>query len=224
MAEGSTLALIPARAGSRGLPGKNLRPFGGKPLIAWTIEAVLQAQGADRVVVSTDGEEIAQAAREAGAEVPWLRPAHLATDEATTLDVAFHALDELGEFDWLLLLQPTSPLRKAGDIQESGRLRSGADGVVSVCAGKALPLLRYEDENGFLTPVTDAAATRRQDMPTPWLLNGAIYWVRTEALRRERSFLPVRTRPYVMPLSRSVDIDDADDWAMAEALTRLKSE
>lgn len=223
MAEGSTLALIPARAGSRGLPGKNLRDLGGKPLIAWTIEAALRAGVADRVVVSTDGEKIAQIAREFGADVPWLRPAHLATDEATTLDVVLHALADLGEYDWLLLLQPTSPLRTSGDIQAAGEKREGADAVVSVCPGKALPLLRYENQDGFLTPLTDMEATRRQDMPTPWLLNGAIYWVQTEALRRERSFLPARTRPYVMPISRSVDIDDEDDWTVAEAIARLKS-
>lgn len=216
---GTVLALIPARAGSKGLPGKNVRPFLGRPLIAWSIEAVRDSGLATAVWVSTDGEEIASVARGAGAEVPWLRPAELATDTASSLDVALHALDAFGPVDWLLLLQPTSPLRTAEDIRAAARLVDDeTDAVVSVCPSHPLTYFRRETYEGYLAPLTADTAARRQDTQTPWLLNGAMYLVRTEVLRATRQFLPPRTRPYVMPTLRSVDIDTEEDWEMATLL------
>ena len=216
---GTVLALIPARAGSKGLPGKNVRPFRGRPLIAWSIEAALESGLATVVWVSTDGEEIASVARGAGAEVPWLRPAELATDTASSLDVALHALDAYGPVDWLLLLQPTSPLRTAEDIRAAARLvDEETDAVVSVCPAHPLTYFRRETNEGYLAPLTEDAAARRQDTQAPWLLNGAMYLVRTEVLRATRQFLPPRTRPYVMPALRSVDIDTEEDWEMATLL------
>lgn len=211
------LAVIPARGGSRGLPRKNVLQFCGRPLIAWTIAAALESGVAGRVIVSTDDEEIAAVAREAGAEVPFLRPAELATDEATTLDVALHLLDTLAlQPAWLLLLQPTSPLRTASDICAAAALAGESDAVVSLAS--ASQWLHRVDRDGFLEPLVDVPMTRRQDAPPAYALNGAIYLVRTEALRRERTFCPRRTRAYIMPPERSVDIDTALDWTWAQML------
>ena len=137
--EAAVLALIPARAGSKGLPRKNLLEVGGLPLIAWSILAAKGSRFVDRVVVSTDGTEIADVARGLGADVPFMRPADLATDDASTQDVVLHCLDELEKegsgYDLLVLLQPTSPLRKAEDVDSALELLAarGADAVVGVC-------------------------------------------------------------------------------------------
>lgn len=214
------LALIPARGGSKGLPRKNVLPLAGKPLIAWSIEAALAAPTVRRVLVSTDDPEIAEVARQAGAEVPWLRPVELATDTATSLDVALHALDrDDPNRGWLLLLQPTSPLRTANDIEAAAALREpGVDAVIGVCRALTHPALALrEDAEGFVAPYIEGAySTRRQDLPAAWAINGAIYLVRAGALREERTFKPARTRPYQMPPERSIDIDTAWDFAVAE--------
>ncbi|MBX3096492.1 MAG: acylneuraminate cytidylyltransferase family protein [Fimbriimonadaceae bacterium] len=215
---GRITALVPARSGSKGVPGKNIRLLHEKPLIAWTIEAAFQSGVATEVFVSTDSAEIAAVATASGAEVPFLRPAELATDEATTLDVVLHLLDRVGDPDWLLLLQPTSPLRSGHDIAAARNLAKNCDAVVSVAPGKSPALMRHVNADGFLSGLVDSTATRRQDMPESLLLNGAIYLVRVTTLRSERTFLPLRTRPYLMPPSRSVDIDTPDDWRIAEAL------
>lgn len=214
------LALIPARGGSKGLPRKNVLPLAGKPLIAWSIEAALAAPSVRRVLVSTDDPEIAEAARVAGAEVPWLRPAELATDTATSLDVALHALDQADPAsEWLLLLQPTSPLRTAGDIEAAAALRGpGVDAVIGVCEAQTHPALALrEDAEGFVAPyIEGVTATRRQDLPKAYAINGAVYLVRVSTLRDERTFKPAHTRPYRMPAERSIDIDTAWDFVVAE--------
>lgn len=214
------LALIPARGGSKGLPRKNVLPLAGKPVIAWSIEAALAAPSVSRVLVSTDDVEIAETARRAGGDVPWLRPANLASDTATSLDVALHALDHAGsDHEWLLLLQPTSPLRTTADIEAASAMREpGVDGVIGVCEAMTHPLLSLrEDADGFVAPFVEGTTpTRRQDLPGAYAINGAIYLVRVAALRAERTFKPTRTRPYRMPAERSIDIDTAWDLAVAE--------
>lgn len=218
------LALIPARSGSKGLPGKNVREFHGRPLLHWTIAAVRESGVAERVIVSTDDAAMAEIARAGGAEIPFLRSPELARDETPMLDVALDVLAKLEAegftADALLLLQPTSPLRSTKDVQAAAALLGDADAVVSVAPVKQHPhwLQRIDDE-GRLQPYQPTVETaRRQDLPPVFMLNGAIYFVRTEALRRERTFRPGNTRAYVMPPERSVDIDTEMDWRLAELL------
>lgn len=227
----TALALITARGGSKGLPGKNLAPLAGKPLIAWTIDAARAASSLSRIVVSTDDPAIADACRSRGVEVPFLRPAELSTDTASHLSVVEHALQwlESGEKvrpDVVVLLQPTSPLRTAADIDACVALasRTAAPAVVSVCEAVDHPfLVKKLDEGGrlvdYVTP--GLAYARRQDFPAAYVLNGAVYVNRRDSLLRDRSFVPPGALPYVMPRERSIDIDTAADLAAAEAaLTR----
>jgi CMP-N,N'-diacetyllegionaminic acid synthase len=204
------LALIPARGGSKGIPGKNIRVVGGKPLLAYTAEAALAARCVDRVVVSTDDEAIADAARAAGCDVPFMRPAELASDTAGSVDVALHALSQLPGYDVLVLLQPTSPLRTADDVDAAcALLANGAASCVSVCAVEEHPWWMYRIDGGRLLPLMPDAkrATRRQDLPAVYSLNGAIYAIDAKRLSEQRGFVGEDTAAYVMPAERSLDID-----------------
>ena len=221
--EKSVLALIPARGGSKGVPRKNVRDAGGRPLIAWTIEAARNSAYVDRVVVSSDNQEIIEVARQWGAEVPFTRPAELARDETPSLDVALHALDALGAFDYLVLLQPTSPLRTAAHIDACIRLcqESGASSAVSVTPAEQSPYWMYfVDAAGRMDRVLapPAGATRRQDLPRAYALNGAVYVVRTEALRAGRRFVFDDSTAFEMPAEASFDIDTELDLTIVKAL------
>lgn len=222
------VGIVTARGGSKGIPGKNVRAFAGKPLIAWALEAALKSVSVSRVIVSTDSEEIAQVSRDFGAEVPFLRPADLATDEAGSFEVVEHTLRWLeasggglpAEF---MLLQPTSPLRTTEDIDTAAKLfsESGADAVVSVTASNPHPYLsKRTDANGRLIPLFDLLPTaiRRQDLPDAVSVNGAIYILRTAAFLRGRSFVPPDSVPFQMPGERSIDIDEPWQFEVAEAL------
>lgn len=228
---GDVLAIIPARGGSKGLPGKNVTPLRGKPLIAWTIEAARQARRISRVVVSTDSPQIADAARAFGAEVPFLRPDELARDDTPAVDAALHALDwllthERYEPDWVALLQPTSPLRVAEDIDACAALAAERDAaaVVSVTPAHPHPYwARRIDGDGQLSPLLEVAVpATRQSLPDAFSLNGAVYLVRTSSLRERRTFHPPRTWAYVMPRERSIDVDSAMDLRIADALWDLR--
>jgi CMP-N-acetylneuraminic acid synthetase len=218
----SILTLIPARGGSKGIPRKNIRVFEGKPLIAWTIAAAKESRYPMRIVCSTDDSEIASVAAEFGAETPWLRPDDLATDEASTYDVALHAIEAIGrEFTHLLLLQPTSPLRVGEDIDGAIEMAlvASADAVVSVTDSPAHPYLTYRIglDNGvepFCRPA--GVSLRRQDLPPAYVLNGALYFNRIESLREHGTFFPSNTLAYRMPNERSIDIDGWEDWHQAE--------
>ncbi len=220
----SVLGLIPARGGSKGLPGKNIRPLGGRPLIDWTIEAALQSEEVSRVIVSTDDAAIAEAARAAGAEVPGLRPRDLADDETPAMAVVRHALGAWASRDEteLVLLQPTSPLRTCEDIDGCvrERRRRGAGVCVSVSPVDKPPWWLFQlAREGRLSPfLSRPEARRRQDLPAAYALNGAVYAAAIEALHGADSFLRPDTVGYVMAKERSVDIDDAVDFALAEAL------
>lgn len=224
--ERPVVAIIPARGGSKGLPGKNLMRVGGASLIG---RAVLAARGSteiDRIIVTTDDAAIAAEAKECGAEVPFLRPAELATDESTTADVVEHVLATLGiGRGYLVLLQPTSPLRTAGDV--SGCLdlcrRDGAPGAVSVTEVDASPYWMFHlGDGGRLMPVVAAAhrPTRRQDAKAAFALNGAVYVTDIEVFRQTRSFVPDGTVGYVMSAERAVDIDTAADLEEARRIVR----
>lgn len=217
------LAIIPARGGSKGLPRKNVLPLGGLPLIAWTVRAALSAPCVARTVVSTDDEEIANAARQAGAEVPFRRPAELASDTATSADVVAHVLESLGWLGPAVLLQPTSPFRTAGDIEAAHTLwrQSGAPGCVSVCAVAESPWLMFGmDGSGALQRLLPEppGGLRRQDLPRAFILNGALYFLDSARFLQDRQFQHPETVGYAMPACRSVDIDTAADMAEAERL------
>jgi CMP-N,N'-diacetyllegionaminic acid synthase len=216
----SVVGLIPARGASKGIPRKNLAPLGGKPLIAWTIEAALESQQLARAVVSTDDPEVAEAARAYGAEV-LDRPTELAADETPMRDVVAHALRELVPETALVLLQPTSPLRTSRHVDEAVErlLASGADGVVSVVEvphqyGTA-SLMRFDGER--LLRLDETPYASRADKPVLYARNGPAIL----ALRADRIGVDLYAgdlRPYVMDAADSVDVDEPFDLELAEFL------
>lgn len=221
-------ALVTARGGSKGLSGKNVRLLAGRPLIAWSIKAALECPVVERVVVSTDDPVIAEAAKSAGAEVPFLRPEQLARDDTPHLAVVDHAMEWLDRHDAycperVLLMQPTSPFRTAVDITNAAALAAstGAPAVVGVCEAHPHPLKTYTlAPDGTLLPFVEHGIgyLRRQALPTAYADNGAIYLNSVESLRRDRTFIPAGAVPYPMPPERSVDIDSAFDFRFAEFL------
>lgn len=225
------LALVPARSGSKGLPGKNIRPLGGKPLLAWPIEAALASHFVDRVVVSTDSEHYASLARAAGADVPFLRPADLASDDTPSIDFILHAVDTLaaaGEYyDYLLLLEPTSPLTEASDIDRAlaalAAHEAMADAIVGVSALVSThPAFAVRVEgDGLIAPYASPSfgqLPRRQDTEPLYSLDGSLYASTVAALRRERSFCHARTLPYITPRHKSFEVDDLLDFICIEAI------
>jgi len=229
-----TLAIIPARGGSKGLPGKNIRPLVGVPLIGHTICAALEADSVSRVMVTTDDEGIAAVARELGAEVPFLRPHELSGDKASGVEVCLHALAHAEDVldyhpDLVILLQPTSPMRNASDIDAavSLLLESDADSVVSLKPVTEYPQwMKKMDGEQRISPLFDdlEIPSARQDLEKSYLLNGAIYLSVAAVLKKHGSFYGGDTRGYVMPEERSIDIDTLNDFLIAEALiTRTQS-
>jgi CMP-N-acetylneuraminic acid synthetase len=193
------LALIPARGGSKGVPRKNLAPIGGKPLIKWSLEAARAAPSINRLIVSTDAPEIAAVASSAGIEVPFLRPSEFASDTSLAVDVICHALDWLRKNegyqpDFVLWLQPTSPLRTTDDIEGSVTLlrEKSADSVVSVCPAEHHPAwMKRVNDDGLLLPWRDEETfpQRRQQLSPLYRLNGAIYLTRREILLKKKNIL-----------------------------------
>jgi len=223
------IALIPARGASKGLARKNIKPLLGRPLIAWTIEQAKSARYIDRVIVSTDDEEIAEISKKHNAEVPFMRPNELARDNAKAVDVVLHALDCINNidtpYDILALLQPTSPLRLSEDIDKAVELLffKRAQAIVSVCEVEHHPYWtnKLRDDGSmkhFLNPkIKDK---NRQELPEFYRLNGAIFLAYCKYIKEERSFLSDKTFAYVMPQARSVDIDSDIDFKIAEVLKR----
>lgn len=230
------LVIIPARGGSKRLPGKNIKNFCGKPLIAWTIEIAKKCKFVDRVIVSTDDESIAKIARKYGAEVPFIRPASLASDTASSMDVIVHAVKKMQDNesyfpDAICLLQPTSPLRTSTDIGDAFKLfiKNKANACVSVVSTKISPYFANTiDKNGvyhnYFVPGGRKYVSRIKKQNT-YFLNGSIYIIKTDVFLKERIFEPKNTVAYVMDEYSSVDIDTIDDFDMAVFLMkrRLKS-
>lgn len=222
---GRLLAIVPARGGSKRLPRKNLLTLGGKPLIAWSLEAAIESGCFVDVMVSTDNSEIAESARAHGALVPWLRPAELASDTARSIDVVLHALDwyerEFGTVNGLMLLQPTSPFRSAATIKKAAAsfLDLGADApVVSVSPAKNHPAWTFSLEGSQMQPFCgwEGLKLRSQDLPPAYTLNGAIYVSTPTRLRDTHSFYAQDMHALVMSdLAESLDIDTAEDWERA---------
>jgi len=232
LSENTLLAIVPARAGSKGLPGKNKRIFCGKPLLQWSVENAIASSSVTKVIVSTDSEEIAEIACACGAEVPFLRPENLASDTSTSVDVILHAVDFLedeGErFSYVVLLEPTSPLRKAEDIDDAFQLLcnySEAESIVSVSRteGHHPAFLMKKTASGFLQPFCSSLQPiRRQDISPVFFLDGTLYISRTQALRNKKSFYHELTLGYEVPKYQSFEIDDEDDFIICEALYRYR--
>jgi CMP-N,N'-diacetyllegionaminic acid synthase len=221
------LALVPARGGSKRLPRKNVLPLDGRPLIQWSIAAALDSGVCADVLVSTDDEEIATTSRAAGAMVPWLRPAELATDTAGSAGVITHALawyeQEHGAVDAVLLLQPTSPFRSAESIRAAVRTYAAQPGptrhpVVSMSPAVSHPAWTFSWQEGEMRPSLgwEPLTLRSQDLAPAYALNGAIYVIPAEDARAGRPLMRPGVLPFVMTDAReSLDIDTHDDWALA---------
>lgn len=212
---GRVLGLVPARAGSQGLPGKNVRPLAGRPMVAWTLEACRESRVLDQVVVSTDDEAVAAVATELGFPPPFRRPDSLSGPRASVIDAVAHALETIGgTWDYVVLLQPTSPLRLGADIDAAVELchASGASAVIGVS-----PVLKPQTFYGRV----DVSGLYRPDAPRPdepVIINGAVYVGRPDSLLERRSFLGPDTLAHVMPPERGWDVDTAFDFAVCEAL------
>ena len=225
-----TLAVVPARGGSKGVPGKNVRPLGGRPLVVHTIASALACPLLTDVVVSTDDEAIRELAIAHGAEAPFLRPTELATDTALAIPTVQHAVGEMEAlraepYDYVVMLQPTAPLRSAADITESlgALMASDADGVISVVpVGNWHPMKMKRFVDGLLVdyerpPVENPP---RQLLPPVYIVNGAIYACRRDVLMLRGTFRGERCLGYVMPVERSVNIDTEADFHVAEYYLR----
>lgn len=223
------LALITARGGSKRLPGKNIRLLGGKPLIVWSVDIAKDIPEICDILVSTDDLAIATVCAEAGALVPWLRPAELATDTANSVDVALHALDwyekEKGAVEGLLLLQPTSPFRTKETVRKAIHLFGGNCNhpVLSVSPTNAHPMWALKMEGAYLVPFIQehGLGTRSQDLPPAYVVNGSLYLISPAELRARRSFVGVKTIPLLTSSPKeALDIDTEWDFDMAEAVSR----
>jgi CMP-N-acetylneuraminic acid synthetase len=232
MINGKTaIAIIPARAGSKGLPRKNILPLCGKPLIAWSIEAALRSRLVDLVMVSTDSAEIADISRSHGVSVPFLRPSELATDTASTYDVIRHALEycrtvQGREFDYVVLLEPTSPLREADDVDrmlEALDLRADEfDAIVSVGEVTLHPSIMKRIVGGRMEAFSPdlVPSARRQDGTPAYFPFGVAYVAKTPALLAENTFYTRRCMPFPIKRYQNFEIDDIYDLLCVESVMR----
>lgn len=223
------LVIIPARGGSKGIPGKNIRPFCGRPLIAYAIEGGRAIAPDSHILLSTDSDLIASTAeRECGLTVAYRRPAELATDTAGSREVMLHAMDHADaqglSYDCVVLLQPTSPLRTTDDVRRALEAWTPeCDMAVTVCEAPCNPYYDcFETTPGGYLHVAkgDGLITRRQDAPRAWQMNGAVYAITPGSLRRAPLGAFERRIPVEMPRERSVDLDSELDWVIAETLMR----
>jgi CMP-N,N'-diacetyllegionaminic acid synthase len=219
----SVVALVPARGGSKGVKRKNVREVAGRPLIAWTLDAANASRYIDRTVLSSEDEEIMRVARDLGCEVPFRRPEELSQDDTPGIEPVLHAIKVLTGYDLIVLLQPTSPLRIAADIDAclERLVAVGAPACVSVREALDHPYWCYTvDAGGRLRPLVSRAEgefVRRQQLPQALTVNGAVYVARTNWLANSRNFLTNETVCVEMPLSRSLDVDTEADLVTAES-------
>jgi len=214
------LAIIPARGGSKRLPRKNILDAAGRPLIAWTISAAYTSKAVNSVVLSTEDDEIIEAARAWGCETVYRRPDNLAHDKSSSLDVVLHVLERFPGFEYVALLQPTSPLRNGLDIDNAFSLLKSAKATtcVSICEAKESPYWMYflNKHNSIAKILPDLPGDqRRQALPNVYTLNGAIYLAKIDWLLKAKTFIDESTIGYVMPQERSIDIDTAEDFQVA---------
>jgi len=225
-------ALITARSGSKGVPGKNIKTLAKKPLIAWTIQSAHESSVFDRIIISTDDEEIAKISRFYEAEVPFKRPRKLAMDDSPHIDVVAHAIEWLHNKnnyypEYVMLLQPTSPLRTDEDIKNAVEIakKHKAASVISVSPTPVHPYLMKEiNEKGILSSFVEIpnGYLRRQLYPKIYYVNGAIYLIKTEVLLQQKTFFPDNTYPCLMSVENSLDIDTTWDFYLGNLILQDK--
>ena len=226
------LAIIPARGGSKGLPGKNIKELCGKPLIACAIEHAQKSKYVDEIFISTDSQEIADVAEHFGAPCPELRPAELARDTAPSSEFIVYTLEKMKKegksFDYFILLEPTSPLRDVEDVDKSIEML-----VDNPVAESVMGVVRAEDSNpafmvkigegGLMIPFMGKAETlRRQDIPDAYYFEGTVYLSKCDAYMEKKAFYHDKTLPYVVPKWKSFEIDDIIDFTIIEAIMKMK--
>ena len=227
------LAIVPARGGSKRLPGKNIMDLAGKPLIAWTIEAALNSQYIDRVIVSTDDEEIASIGKRCGADVPFLRPQNLAVDDASSIDTVINVLEEIESIDkyyeYVVLLQPTSPLRTSKHIDNAVELmqRSESYSIISMCEAEHPPQWSgtLSDDHNLCEFLDYSIINRRsQELDKYYRVNGAIYLCDSDKIMQEKTFFTSgKCKAFIMEQEMSVDIDTKMDFDIAGFLIRQQN-
>ncbi len=220
----SILAIIPARGGSKGIPRKNIRMLAGKPLIAWTIEEAKKSKYIDRFILSSEDEEIIKVAKEWGCDVPFIRPEELAMDDTPGIEPVLHAINALKEqYDYVVLIQPTSPLRKFEDIDGCIEkcIELNVPACVSVVEAENHPYWMYRlDKLGRMKSILEKndKIARRQELPVFYVLNGAVYVANINWLKKEKSFITSQTMAFIMPKDRSLDIDSTFEMDICEYL------
>lgn len=229
------LAIIPARGGSKGLPGKNIKPLCGKPLIGWTIKQAKDCKYIDEIFVTTDSEKIANTAKEFGVDVPFLRPVELANDTSSSMDVVEHVLSHFENknifFDYILLLEPTSPLRKKNDLDSAIQLaieNDAADGVISLgeVHMEHPMIVKKINEQGKITPYIDNVKkiSHRQQADKAYFPYGVIYMIKTEVFKKERAFYTNNVLPYYIERWQNYEVDDIYDFITIEAILTKRQE
>lgn len=228
------LAIIPARSGSKGLPNKNIKDLCGKPLIAWSIEVAKKSKYLDEIMLNTNSEKIANIARKFGVNVPFLRPENLAQDTSSTFDVIKHTIEfyknELKkEFDFIVLLEPTSPLREVCDIDNAIEIlldNNLADSIVGISKtqGQNPVFLVRKNNNGFISGYANKnmLTVRRQDIEDIYFFEGTIYISKTDVLLQKQTFYHEKTLGYEVEKFKSLEVDDIYDFVMIEALMKFK--
>uniref|UniRef100_UPI004048122F acylneuraminate cytidylyltransferase family protein n=1 Tax=Algoriphagus sp. TaxID=1872435 RepID=UPI004048122F len=222
------LCVVPARGGSKGLPGKNIKMLIDKPLIAWSIEQGLGSKYVNEVIVSTDSEEVAEIAKNYGARVPFLRPDFLAQDDSSTADVLVHMMNELEKidetFDYILLLEPTSPLREVNDIDKAFEQlfsipqAKSIVGISKVESQHPSFTVSLQNESNFIQSKNNFKVLRRQEIEELYFYEGSLYISEIKSYREKKNFYHKDTLGYIMPKSKSLEIDDEVDFIMTEAL------
>lgn len=226
------LAIIPARGGSKGLPKKNIKPLLGKPLIGWTIEQAKSCKYIDEIFVSTDCPEIAEVAEHFGVKVPNLRPEELANDSSSSMSVLLYTIELLEKqgktFDYVIMLEPTSPLRESKDLElavEKLFSVEEAESIVGVCKVEAVhPAFLVGLKGEFIEPYANKAykVIRRQELDELYFFEGSLYISKTESLKKRENFYHEKCLPYVVPKWKSFEVDDEVDFCIIEALMKLK--
>lgn len=228
------LAIIPARGGSKGLPGKNIRELCGKPLIAWSIEHAQKSKYVDEIFISTDSQEIANVAEKYGAPCPELRPAELACDTAPSSEFIVYTLEKMKKenkpFDYFILLEPTSPLRDVEDVDKSIEMLIDSPESES-CVGVAMSgtvhpaFMVVKGENGYLKALmSDKSTLRRQDLPNVYFFEGSVYVSSVDAYLKKRTFYHDKTLPYIVPEWKSHEVDTLVDFNIIETIMKMKIE
>jgi len=220
------IGVIPARGGSKGVPGKNIHPLAGRPLIAYTIELGMQCSLITDVVLTTEDEKIREIAIECGAQAPFLRPSELATDTALAVPTVQHAVQEMekikeGNYDYVIMLQPTSPLKTTDDLTNALKqlIKSDADSIISVVdVDNWHPMKMKKFKDGALVDYDEPPVEMppRQSLPSVYIVNGAIYATKRDVLMERNSFKGSKCLGYIMPFERSVNIDTEADFLVAE--------